>query len=195
MRGKRICSVFPCFTIRITPAGAGKTFLIYFLTPLAKDHPRRCGENNCIRQLHDCGMGSPPQVRGKPKSSGRLRRTSRITPAGAGKTNGEIKALTACWDHPRRCGENSRSPTRNQTFSGSPPQVRGKRKSLFANSHGSRITPAGAGKTSICRHAAAIAKDHPRRCGENVLPRLYAVPVPGSPPQVRGKLLIFRIGR
>ena len=49
------------------------------------------------------------------------------------------------------------------------------------------ITPAGAGKTGIVAHADGFAKDHPRRCGEN-LKRLVLLPeVLGSPPQVRGK--------
>ena len=33
--------------IRITPAGAGKTFVFKHRFPPSKDHPRRCGENIC----------------------------------------------------------------------------------------------------------------------------------------------------
>ena len=52
-----------------------------------------------------------------------------------------------------------------------------------------RITPADAGKTTFMADIAACIWDHPRRCGEN---RSYWTAVeiqPGSPPQVRGKLV------
>ena len=54
-------------------------------------------------------------------------------------------------DHPRRCGENNELMIYAVIYGGSPPQVRGKLKISFANSHDSRITPAGAGKTATTR--------------------------------------------
>ena len=51
---------------RITPAGAGKTFVNSFISLILWDHPRRCGEN---RNRHSCRNASIG-----------------ITPAGAGKT-------------------------------------------------------------------------------------------------------------
>ena len=71
---------------------------------------------------------------------------------------------------------------------GSPPQVRGKHRTIYCRKQQRRITPAGAGKTSECLRPRCAARDHPRRCGENrrMQPQL---PRPrGSPPQVRGKL-------
>ena len=70
----------------ITPAGAGKTLHRRGCTARMEDHPRRCGENLAIipRCVH--GRGSPPQVRGKPQHKKSRTVTSRITPAGAGKT-------------------------------------------------------------------------------------------------------------
>ena len=50
------------------------------------------------------------------------------------------------------------------------------------------ITPAGAGKTGIVAHADGFAKDHPRRCGENLSTFRHHRKERGSPPQVRGKL-------
>ena len=60
---------------------------------------------------------------------------------------------------------------------GSPPQVRGKLFSAFADDAIVRITPAGAGKTCIGVYSNAVITDHPRRCGENadnriILPKL-----------------------
>ena len=70
---------------------------------------------------------------------------------------------------------------------GSPPQVRGKLKRQPVFELDNRITPAGAGKTAVVRQAAAIAWDHPRRCGENYKQSLTRCRRLGSPPQVRGK--------
>ena len=52
-----------------------------------------------------------------------------------------------------------------------------------------RITPAGAGKTTLTETSRWICWDHPRRCGENAPAIAGAFVSLGSPPQVRGKLL------
>ena len=52
-----------------------------------------------------------------------------------------------------------------------------------------RITPAGAGKTTFALSTQNVIPDHPRRCGENHALYVSRLPYPGSPPQVRGKLL------
>ena len=60
-----------------------------------------------------------------------------------------------------------------------------------------RITPAGAGKTASCVHRISMLRDHPRRCGENMMPRIFRSASQGSPPQVRGKpsrLAVPRLG-
>ena len=111
----------------------------------------------------------------------------RITPADAGKTDRVGACRENDWDHPRGCGENAFMAVCFGFVLGSPPRMRGKRKSLFANSHGSRITPADAGKTHRCGSAHRGDQDHPRGCGENrdsLLPIAFVV---GSPPRMRGK--------
>ena len=60
---------------------------------------------------------------------------------------------------------------------------------LFAKS-GSRITPAGAGKTLKGILIYGNHWDHPRRCGENHGDRKATSARDGSPPQVRGKPVI-----
>ena len=86
-------------------------------------------------------------MRGKPLWSSRRGLTSRITPAGAGKTTFMADIAACIWDHPRRCGEN------------------------FARIHSQNkvcgITPAGAGKTAFATDLINRIMDHPRRCGEN----------------------------
>ena len=115
---------------------------------------------------------------------------TRITPAGAGKTDGFARFLTVLQgsppqvrgkprlprvtdiydgDHPRRCGENLTVSSSSLAWTGSPPQVRGKRKALIVDDEARRITPAGAGKTRSDSSEKCTNKDHPRRCGENRL--------------------------
>ena len=52
----------------------------------------------------------------------------------------------------------------------------------------SRLIPAGAGKTASGTLSASFSPAHPRRCGENYLFDTKTHEVPGSSPQVRGKL-------
>ena len=86
MRGKLAHGALFFADKRITPAGAGKTFIKWGLRHTIRDHPRRCGENAECDLLYIDDLGSPPQVRGKlcQLRGGTL--AHRITPAGAGKT-------------------------------------------------------------------------------------------------------------
>ena len=115
--------------MRITPAGAGKT---YYNTYGIK-----------------CQSGSPPQVRGKPKTGLITDTLGRITPAGAGKTYSHGGRAYCREDHPRRCGENTFDMCTPLFRQGSPPQVRGKHYPAFIDEWNNRITPAGAGKTFL----------------------------------------------
>ena len=126
VRGKLGMASVLCITIRITPAGAGKTSYIKLIGSLTTDHPRRCGENFFSGKLDSDFPGSPPQVRGKHCSFACLTYSSGITPAGAGKTTAYGKYNMENEDHPRRCGENSHPQLLTSTAMGSPPQVRGK---------------------------------------------------------------------
>ena len=113
----------------------------------------------------------------------------RITPAGAGKTDGWHKKNENLRDHPRRCGENLESYGAWELPIGSPPQVRGKHERHGTACKGTGITPAGAGKTSGIGILGLFIEDHPRRCGENSASFAVTCFTPGSPPQVRGKLI------
>ena len=93
------------------------------------------------------------------------------------------------WDHPRRCGENRADAASTATLEGSPPQVRGKQIKAGGVGGTDRITPAGAGKTRRCCAHRPKFQDHPRRCGENRNVIEFETCLPGSPPQVRGKLI------
>ena len=187
VRGKPVKTITFTRHFRITPAGAGKTENQSWLFRDIRDHPRRCGENYMSDSSTGEGIGSPPQVRGK-RSCGRLtQHLTRITPAGAGKTQPHVRGFRRGQDHPRRCGENRYSCSRRRYRRGSPPQVRGKRPSCTTFAPLVRITPAGAGKTVFMCPENNSTKDHPRRCGENVDALTDCASKTGSPPQVRGK--------
>ena len=73
----------------------------------------------------------------------------------------------------------------------SPPRVRGKGLQQLPSRRAARITPACAGKRILlcvnsCSHA-----DHPRVCGEKDLVVRELMLARGSPPRVRGKVLIL----
>ena len=188
VRGKQVLTEGEWWDYRITPAGAGKT-------------------QRLVRMCRAC-PGSPPQVRGKLRALTASPPERRITPAGAGKTAEVVDLAHYLEDHPRRCGENSVTALPLSVFRGSPPQVRGKHVIAGDIIDRTGITPAGAGKTVRLFRARDIARDHPRRCGENSAPRSHVPSVsgitpagagktlplpacrpcfPGSPPQVRGK--------
>ena len=48
VRGKHADTEEPPSADGITPAGAGKTFTVFYMRILIQDHPRRCGENSAM---------------------------------------------------------------------------------------------------------------------------------------------------
>ena len=93
--------------------------------------------------------------------------STRITPAGAGKTISAACRTREPWDHPRRCGENIVREPFYWYIVGSP--------------------PAYAGKTVLKHISCFLLRDHPRGCGENFRPARTACIRRGSPPRMRGK--------
>ena len=60
---------------------------------------------------------------------------------------------------------------------------------MFSDTVG--ITPADAGKTVVQLKELERTEDHPRGCGENVLPAAFDFARQGSPPRMRGKLALL----
>ena len=116
---------------RITPACAGKTFVAVHLCEAKEDHPRMRGEDTDTPAFNEFAYGSPPHARGRPSFLSKRRRTTRITPACAGKTY-----------KPCECDEG---------HFGSPPHARGRHLLKRLSGRGRRITPACAGKTGFLR--------------------------------------------
>ena len=145
-----------------------------------------CGEKFDIYPAERRDQGSPPRVRGKVCEVSLWTAHRRITPACAGKSNGEPEVVRLGWDHPRVCGEKACTSHDRRLFPGSPPRVRGKERSsgLAVLKHG--ITPACAGKRTFSPTTQAGRRDHPRVCGEKHLRNFKWTLVLGSPPRVRG---------
>ena len=110
----------------ITPAYAGKSRMLCKAASQVWDHPRMCGEKLETFFKDNWPKGSPPRVRGKGQSGGRGLPGVGITPAYAGKRIKLRKRHSICGDHPRVCGEKTRSARLSTRASGSPLRVRGK---------------------------------------------------------------------
>ena len=149
-----------------------------------------CGENFEAYVFAKLVGGSPPRVRGKRRMPKFESNRVRITPACAGKTFHRATGARRAQDHPRVCGENTMSAQLSMCPTGSPPRVRGKQAELLHIVIESRITPACAGKTPEGDPLSLRKRDHPRVCGENNRCHAVGVDYIGSPPRVRGKLLL-----
>ena len=187
MRGKPWGAYPQGLGVRITPAHAGKTrHREPNLQPDA-DHPRACGENLTAALTLYLPDGSPPRMRGKPRSVPVKIQPHRITPAHAGKTDAGDSKGTGNADHPRACGENVLMMANRRQVYGSPPRMRGKRIFVKRLPMSRRITPAHAGKTISLFCMWLVITDHPRACGENCGNHCRKGNKYGSPPRMRGK--------
>ena len=116
VRGK-VHSLFGfSFSIRITPAHAGKRALLCAPSTSTGDHPRTCGEKGHKPVFQERQIGSPPHMRGKEQCSCYFRSRQGITPAHAGKSSRVSSFLWLFWDHSRMCGEKKSSTARVLLF-------------------------------------------------------------------------------
>ena len=108
VRGKDIGFFGRFYTLRITPACAGKRLVTLHKSRLHKDHPRVCGEKPTSRLPAFFLSGSPPRVRGKVRLFLGHGVDRGITPACAGKSTAGWPTSMASRDHPRVCGEKTK---------------------------------------------------------------------------------------
>ena len=86
------------------------------------------------------------------------------------------------------CGEKLDRMLHHRRMTGSPPRVRGKGAHKPVRLLDGGITPACAGKRIPQLFGASLSRDHPRVCGEKVVPIIVLCSFMGSPPRVRGKV-------
>ena len=130
-------------------------------------------------------------MRGKGEHVPRAVCTGRITPAYAGKSQFGRSIQFQSKDHPRLCGEKGNTVHWYETLKGSPPPMRGKVTNAVYGSQTGRITPAYAGKSSQHLLCHQVGRDHPRLCGEKPEQVHALINNPGSPPPMRGKVLLW----
>ncbi len=171
----------------ITPAHAGKRSSKWTARTRSWDHPRACGEKQCVLVDRYSFPGSPPRMRGKVSVSSETARPLGITPAHAGKRILSLFKALSRRDHPRACGEKGRAMFGVIKREGSPPRMRGKGVKYVVTVVTVGITPAHAGKSQTPLPSQCPARDHPRACGEKYLFPQNAQQQPGSPPRMRGK--------
>ena len=129
-------------------------------------------------------------MRGKESNARSKRQENGITPAYAGKRVVCPCFLIAEWDHPRVCGEKNAPVADADAGEGSPPRMRGKVLSPALVLSDVGITPAYAGKRRSPAFKCGGTGDHPRVCGEKSSSIMAQVRPVGSPPRMRGKVLL-----
>ena len=154
-------------SVGITPARAGKTGPLRFVTLASRDHPRSCGKDFLMDLPNFLILGSPPLVRERLNVTIFRDADLRITPARAGKTILIRPAATDSRDHPRSCGKDFCRYFPESVGPGSPPLVRERLATGIAKDSTTRITPARAGKTDLEADAGHGTEDHPRSCGKD----------------------------
>ena len=113
-----------------------------------------------------------------------------ITPACAGTTSALCSSLISFRDHPRMCGDHSCNCTSSTVSRGSPPHVRGPLAISCIPPLWEGITPACAGTTISLALWTGFLRDHPRMCGDHQEIGEIKPFFPGSPPHVRGPLIL-----
>ena len=109
-----------------------------------------------------------------------------IIPACAGSTGYVRKLRHSARDHPRMCGEHFGSAMQNSLRWGSSPHVRGAQSGYGDAARFAGIIPACAGSTLADINGDPAVRDHPRMCGEHLMPPVTAGLNRGSSPHVRG---------
>ena len=167
MRGARFAGRSDHIAARIIPAYAGSTRHRRDQQQYVKDHPRVCGEHAPSIHSRLNQWGSSPRMRGArraprfcvvrigiiPAYAGSTSSISArsggagIIPAYAGSTHWAAWHSTLFGDHPRVCGEHTRSAHMSTSVTGSSPRMRGARPLARTRRRGQGIIPAYAGST------------------------------------------------
>ena len=131
----------------IIPACAGSTQPLTHTERLNRDHPRMCGEHAEDSARVELQWGSSPHVRGALHGSHDRNHAAGIIPACAGSTSSSTCATRTARDHPRMCGEHSKTVPTRANHEGSSPHVRGAHVGRHHAERPGGIIPACAGST------------------------------------------------
>ena len=170
----------------LIPAGAGRTASTAGAASRRRAHPRWRGEDVARAENIIRARGSSPLARGGPAPTTKGGRTTRLIPAGAGRTTRATTFCSICRAHPRWRGEDRHPTPRIPVRAGSSPLARG---GLPADAHDHaqrRLIPAGAGRTENVDQRVIGTGAHPRWRGEDRLGGDFFLTGPGSSPLARG---------
>ena len=131
--------------------------------------------------------GSSPLTRGKRLLCLCERVARGLIPAHAGKTVIAASRLPHAPAHPRSRGENELTEYACDDDTGSSPLTRGKLELRALKRDDTRLIPAHAGKTDLCRADGQVTEAHPRSRGENHGAAGVERRRGGSSPLTRGK--------
>ena len=188
VRGRQATHGAGAVTPGLIPAGAGQTCPATQSSGRSRAHPRRCGADLAMINAGTFPKGSSPQVRGRLAGDDNLRLSHGLVPAGAGQTTVNPFPSGLAGAHPRRCGADTRTSGDRSPDPGSSPQVRGRPGVSPRRAGRVGLIPANAGQTAQHQPSGQPSRAHPRRCGADLIAS-YTVPgLPGSSPQVRGRL-------
>ena len=171
---------------RIIPAYAGNTLGHDGYCFPGRDHPRVCGEHIRSRCSRNVILGSSPRMRGTPKQQQVSGRVSGIIPAYAGNTSRTTRTAHGSRDHPRVCGEHGNLWDGAHYGAGSSPRMRGTLVTCPSEWVMAGIIPAYAGNTYSNGQTVNLDRDHPRVCGEHLMPLVFHAFCAGSSPRMRG---------
>ena len=167
MRGTPEICLITLTPAGIIPAYAGNTYAAHYFRPVARDHPRVCGEHPICAANPEAVLGSSPRMRGTRTTQPTKNRQRRIIPAYAGNTSHGICRVMDTWDHPRVCGEHANTANTGSNVIGSSPRMRGTPSLRRTDRPICGIIPAYAGNTTRWKRTCEGARDHPRVCGEH----------------------------
>ena len=187
MRGARNVPVNWACSSGIIPAYAGSTGRTSGTCGRRRDHPRVCGEHGRLLRGQLYGLGSSPRMRGARFYMLPSNHPPGIIPAYAGSTGRQESTSRRSRDHPRVCGEHTRSPMWTYSSLGSSPRMRGAPARFSRRGAFRRIIPAYAGSTHAQIVESTLCEDHPRVCGEHGQGSHGAHLSKGSSPRMRGE--------
>ena len=170
----------------LIPAGAGRTGAPSTTGCPRWAHPRWRGEDGLPELTLGYEAGSSPLARGGRRPGPRPPEAQGLIPAGAGRTVISAKSPWPRSAHPRWRGEDDPDAWITRADGGSSPLARGGPVGAPLEADGTRLIPAGAGRTDgpvdECRSAGA----HPRWRGEDRNASCGAGTLEGSSPLARG---------
>src|SRR5699024_8038761 len=131
-----------------TPTGVGKTADGRSSGPTRRKHPHRRGEDVPCAPCMTSAQETPPQAWGRLVHDHAIKRPSRNTPTGVGKTRTHRDALRYRWKHPHRRGEDRSVYGSSFGRLETPPQAWGRLRIASSALCKRRNTPTGVGKTA-----------------------------------------------